>query len=353
MTVPGLGFGMAADDEPARYVQRGGEVVYRHPFLAEGVRLYGFVLEAHQANLARSLYRTFTEPSDGEVEVEPLGRYVVLAFMSIEGFRAGEAPDDSLGVLSEVEAAIWVPVHDKITGERYWTLPYMYVDTAAAMAGGRETYGFPKQHGEIIIDDADPPGSLHARIPTISTFGPESALTLEDVISVARPSLANAPAVEWADATTVCHEFVADSATAHGTPAGGGRFQSLVTAGLSAVEGSSRAFADAPEVAALLMEGFLEGALPVLLLKQFRSCEDPGSACYQSIVHVDLRIKASRGAARLPDDYVVDLPILAGTPLVADLGLPTQSRPAVAFALDFDFEVPRGSVLWSTSRPGR
>jgi len=352
MTIPGPAFGMAADDEAARYVQRGGEVVYRQPFMAEGVRLYGFVLRAHQANLTRSLYRTFTEPSDGEVEVEPLGRYVILAFMTTEGFRASEAPDSSLGVMSELEAAIWVPVHDKTTGDRYWTLPYMYVDSGAAMAAGRETYGFPKQHGQITIDDADPPVSLKARIPTIRSFGPESTPADEDVISVVRPSRAHASAVEWADATTMCHEFVTESATAHGAPAGGGRLQSLVASGLSALEGSSRAFADAPEVAAMLMEGFLEGALPVLLLKQFRSCEDPTAACYQAIVHVDFNITAARGAARLPDDYVVDIATLAGSPLVADLGLPTQSRPTVALTLDFDFELPRGSVLWSTSRPG-
>ncbi len=347
------GFGMAADDQPARYVQRGGEVVYRHPFLAEGVRMYGFVLEAHQANLTRAMYRTFTEPSDGEVEVEPLGRYVVLAFMATEGVRASEAPDDALGVVPELEAAIWVPVHDKSTGERYWTLPYMYVDRSAAMATGRETYGFPKQIGDIVIDGSDPPRSLLARASTIRTFGPKAGVSDEDVISVARPALAHAPALEWTDASTVCHHFVADSNTARGAPAGRGPLQSLVATGLSALEGSSRAFADAPEVAALLMEGFLQGSLPVLLLKQFRSCEDPDAACYQAIVHTDLTIKASRGAARLPDDYVVDLSILAGSPLVADLGLPTRSQPAVAFTLDFDFEIPRGSVLWSTSRPGR
>jgi len=347
------GFGMAADDQPARYVQRGGEVVYRHPFLAEGVRMYGFVLEAHHANLTRAMYRTFTEPSDGEVEVEPLGRFVVLAFMATESFRASEAPDDALGVVPELEAAIWVPVQDKTTGERYWTLPYMYVDRAAAMAAGRETYGFPKQVGEIMIDGTDPPRSLLARVSTINTFGPKASVTDEDVISVTRPSLAQASSVQWADATTMCHEFVADSATARGVPAAGGRLQSLVATGLSAVQGSSRALADAPEVAALLLEGFLEGRLPVLLLKQFRSCEDPDAACYQAIVNANFVIKASRGAGRLPDDYVVDLAMLAGSPLVADLGLPTQSQPTVAFTLDFDFEIQRGSVLWSTSRPGR
>jgi len=119
------------------------------------------------------------------------------------------------------------------------------------------------------------------------------------------------------------------------------------------VAGSTRAVLDAPEVAALLMEGFVQGSLPVLLLKQFRSSEDPAAACYQSIVHVDLMIKDSRRAARLPDDYTVDLGVLAGAPLVADLGLPSRCRPAVAFSIDFDFEVPRGSVVWSTSRPGR
>ncbi len=353
MTTPFSGIGIAADDEPARYVQRGGEVVWRHPITFEGVRLHGFVVEAHAANLARLLYRTFTEPSDGEVEVEPLGNWVLLAFMETETIRPSEAPDDRLGEASEAEAAIWVPVHDKVHNRRYWTLPYMFVAQSAATAAGRESYGFPKQSGTITVDGTDPPRSLCARVPTIGRFGRGIGVAEEDVITVARPTFGHPPAVQWADVSTVHRELIADSATAGRATTGGGRLESLVATGLSAVQGSSRAFADAPQVAALLLEGFLQGRLPLLLLKQFRSCEDPAVACYQSIVHVDLTIAESRGVALLPDDYTVDIADLDGEPLIADLGLAATSQPRVGFTMNFDFDVQRGSVVWSTSRPGR
>jgi len=90
----------------------------------------------------------------------------------------------------------------------------------------------------------------------------------------------------------------------------------------------------------------LEQHTPMLLLKQFRDAHVPGAACYQALVHVDMSVKTFRSGGLLPDDYQVTIHPLDGEPISRELGVAASSTPRMAFWLDFDFDVPLGTILW-------
>ena len=137
---------MSRRDLPT-YVERGGELVARHPSRALDVRLYGFPVVADVERLDELCRRTFNEPSGFDENWRALGPSVLLTFVDIPTLESTDRLDRRLGSLHEQEAAIWVPVEDVNRARSGWTIPYMFVDSHMPMVSGRETYGFAKQLG--------------------------------------------------------------------------------------------------------------------------------------------------------------------------------------------------------------
>src|SRR5205823_9047455 len=116
------------------YIDRGGEQVYRQPFLAQGVRYYGFILEADVSVLQTSLCdRYFNGPSGGSVRFRPAAAYVLLAFCNLEALKSETAPYSGYGWFAEREVAFWVLTVDEARERLCWSFPYIWVDNAYAM----------------------------------------------------------------------------------------------------------------------------------------------------------------------------------------------------------------------------
>ena len=309
---------------PGRYVERGGELVTRHPFDARAARLLVFALPCDGQRLQRLCDRTFAEPTDGAESYVPLGESVYLAFAGIGELRSSEPPDDALGSVAEQEAAVWIPVYDPRRDRTAWVIPYIFVDAPAPLLGGREIYGFPKQPADIVVS-ADG-SSVEVRTHCVDRFAPDARVEQRTVLRATHP---------------------AGLGDAFGS-AGEADLQGL----LSEIAGWLGVEVERPSRAGVRLLGQLaRGEVPVVLLKQFRDAADPCRACYQAVVEVDQRLLALSGGDRLAEGWLLDVADLDGQPLVRDLGLPAGPlRPAASFWIALDFRIGRGRVLWEAGR---
>jgi uncharacterized protein with NAD-binding domain and iron-sulfur cluster len=294
-----------------RYVERGGDAVFRGPFLQSGTDYRAFVLRADRDRLAALAHRTFTAPTGGAVTVRPLGDEVLLSYADIARITSLEPAHARIGGMRELDVALWVPAEVEHAGERFvaWFIPYIFVDQAAAVATGREHYGFPKVQAEIQRDAA----GLRVDAMVIGRQGPDAAAALGRVLT-ARPDGA-AP----------------------------GRLEQLAV--LGKLVGAS--LTDATRLTSLF-----SADLPVLFLRQLRDVVDPRRAAWLEVLVANTHTRAVRSATLSDQGWVIELPHTDSHPVAADLGLPARARALAAFTMDFDFEMGLGRTFYAGSSVG-
>lgn len=354
------------------YVERGGELVTRHPFDLTDARLFGFVVRADQDRLEEVCERSFGGPSGNAEQLVPVGSHVMLIFTEILDIRSSEPPDNSLGVVGEREAGVWVPILDRRRNRAAWTLPYLFVDEPAPMVGGREIYGFPKQLGNVTLPgEGEGPAAFAVRAPCIAHFEPNARMKTQPVLRVERiDGPASKPASEDPDpdAPLVPSERSNRQRTEPGwqwkTPADGlpamrahgrrarvdlqdasGGPSGFAEAAARLARNELAGWTDAARAGALLLSHLAFGRVPVILLKQFRDVADPRRACYQAIVEAEQDIVRFSGGGLLAGRWHVAVEELDGEPLRRELGI----RPTVAdlaFQLRLTFRIRAGRTLW-------
>lgn len=306
-----------------RFIDHGGEQVYQQPFLAEGVRYYGFLLEADAAALQTNVCdRFFNEPSGGQVKFRPVGGLVLLAFCDLQALRSETPPYSNYGWFAEREAAIWVPLFDEARNRMFWSFPYIWVDNAYAMTMGREMYGFPKELGEFNI----PPDPKNAAEFSVSTlvlphYSPETKGSLQQIIEIhqthPRPDIVR----DFGSVEEIAGEVLGQMVRHSSIPAD--LRETIRTA-----------------------EDLLRGRAPMVFLKQFRDVAQGAEACYQSIVEVVLAMTKFKGAGLL-GDYEINLSDFDSHPIRKDLGLKDGPlHPLLSFWAEFDMIVPAGVEVW-------
>jgi hypothetical protein len=325
------------------YVEHGGEIACRHPADALNSRMYGFVLQASRERLDAYCDRCFNAPTGGEEQWRAISDQVLLNFVHIPTMGSTDTGDVALGVTPENEAAIWFPVYEPRRNEVAWAIPYMFVDSGLALAGGREVYGFPKQLGTLGIPHRpNAPAELSLDTKTFATYEPTSEADDHRVVTVKRSGGAKKLRSAGGGSRQALDEVVramgvaAEPKLAKGDVVGW--LEDLLRDGADALSDI---------VPHLLFFGHLvEMHTPMLLLKQFRDAHVPGAACYQALVLVDMKVLEFRDGGLLPDDYRVTIAALDGEPIARELGVSDSSAPQIAFWLDFDFLVELGDILW-------
>jgi Acetoacetate decarboxylase (ADC) len=324
------------------YVEHGGEIACRHPADGLDSRMYGFVVQANRDCLDAYCDRCFNAPTMGEQQWRAISDHALLNFVDIPKMGSTDPLDDHLGYTHEREAAIWFPVYEPRLRLLAWAIPYMFVDSHFALAGGREVYGFPKQLGALTIprDRQIAPASLKLRVDTFAKYKPTAKARNHRVITVRRIG---------GGSNRLDSEGSLPGEAFHGVIRG---FSSVVEPKL--LKGDLLGWLanfgrdEVPDVIpnALFFVQLVEQHSPMLLLKQFRDAHVPGGACYQALVLADLRMTDFRAGGLLPDDYEVKIARLDGEPICRELGIAKASRPHTAFWLDFDFYVELGDILW-------
>lgn len=335
--------GMTSLPRLPAYVEHGGEIACRHPADALNSRMYGFVIQASRERLDAYCDRCFNDPTGGEEQWRAISDQVLLNFVDIPTMGSTDTVDVQLGVTHEREAAVWFPVYEPRRNLVAWAIPYMFVDSGLALAGGREVYGFPKQLGtlKIPIGPTAPP-ELRLNAVTFETFAPTSEARNHRVVTVERAGGEEALSSAGSHPRHALDEVIrAIGAAAEPKLAKGdvlGWLGDLLRAGTDVLS---------DVIPHLLFFGHLvEEHAPMLLLKQFRDAHVPGAACYQALVLVDMEVLTFRDGGLLPDDYRVTIKPLDGEPISRELGVADSCRPRVGFWLDFDFLVDLGDILW-------
>jgi hypothetical protein len=323
------------------YVEHGGEIACRHPADALMSRMYGFVVKADRHRIQTYCDRLYNDPTDGEFQWEPLSDEVLLNFVSIGKMASTDPLDQQLGACEENEVAIWMPIVDRVTGQFAWSIPYMFVDQALALAGGREVYGFPKQLGTIGVPKRGcpkTPEELTIDTVTVDRYVPESMAEDRRVLTVKRSGPSPDLDQAWNSYRAALKQLLdlAAKEIEHDLR-GGDPFVWL-----------RRLLRRAAEIPAdlLFLRHLLDENAPMLLLKQFRDAHEPGAACYQALVLVNMRVEKLRAGGMLPADYQIRIEALDGEPICRELGISPSAHPRLAFWLDFDFLVDLGNILW-------
>jgi hypothetical protein len=338
---PGAPAAMSSPPDPPEYVERGGEIVPRHPSEAVDARLYGFVIQAKESRLNEFCDRTFNWPAGcwPRRRWKAMGDWVMLTFVDICRLRSLDEHDRELGYVTECEGAIWMPVWDAVAGRMSWTIPYIFVNSEWALVGGREPFGFPKQLGKLDVPRGDEaPTELEIRTTTARTF--EIAQELKEV-PVVRVSRKRTAPVKLG-----------------GYGAAGEELVRLLERELLRVLRAPFRAADRVEDAAEVVVSFvrnlvLGGGVSMVLLKQFRDAVYPRLACYQAILDV---VEETEGPVRggpVGCAYDIEFHDLDGEPIHRDLGVPKGTHAArYPFWMEFDFTIRARGILWQ-GRPLR
>ncbi len=326
------------------YVERGGEMVTRHPFDLYRVRLTAFTVPVDPDRVATYCERTFAAPSGGAECYRPVGRHALVSFADITSIRSSDPPDDALGVSAERELAVWLPLWDTRRRVPTWTTPYLIVNEAAPVAGGREIFGFPKQLGDVTwsVPDGEP-AEFTAHTRCIRTFEAGARLQRHRVLRFTRVTDGRHTPSAWTTPAKGVAEFAGDDGAA---PHGGWAREAarLATGGWRSGAGES------VQAALMFLAQLAHGRVPVVLLKQFRDAVDPRRACSQAVVGLHNDVLDFHGGGRLAGSWRADVADLDGEPLQRELGLTAGTADLPAFWLDFDFRIGGGRLLWEARR---
>jgi uncharacterized protein with NAD-binding domain and iron-sulfur cluster len=309
------------------FVEYGGMSTFPGKIELKNTTMWSMMLEADRTRLEDYCRRMFDEPSNGAVRVMPLCSKM---FLTVSDFGHGRFVDASyMGWSRERELTFWIPAvrvreEDGRTVATHFdmVLPYLVLDNPAAIASGREIFGFFKQSGSILLP-GDPGHGDDLAIDLFATrkFGPDSEQRLQRFVTLS-PVQGNRPAARVAvgsfeDGFKALHEHLAPSI---------GKWNPSL------------------DLASDLFSCLLKRQVPQLFLKQFRDVSDSRLACYQAITqamgHVD-RFTA------LPELLEFDMTIehLDSSPVAEEFGIvPRQTVLAAKF--EFDMSLDSGTVLW-------
>jgi hypothetical protein len=323
-----------------RYVERGGDLVISQALRLKRAITYFFVLPAQIDRLAALANRLLNAPARGAVEYVPAGPFVSLVCADIGRAQARDVPDRDRGWLPERDIAFWVPLLARTRAPSkstfgphrlVWFLPYVFVDNEAAVVTGREIFGFPKQSGTLRFpSDEGSGGVFSVDVLTIPVESPESQAGTSRLVTVV-PAEPGPPA---GSASAGKPATLAETIRAHG--------DALLE---RAFQGAAPGIVAAADVVGLLTRGFLDRAVPMVFLKQFRDVADPSRACYRAIVEASAVLDRWYAGGPLPAHRVQIAPA-DSHPIVEDLGLPGHDLPTLAATwMNYDFTMESGRVV--------
>ncbi len=328
-----------------RYVERGGDLVLAQPIACEQTTMYTWLVEADWDALTATCARAFDAPSGGAVVVRPLAPLVAVVAADIHHGCAVEPPDRDKGWSSERDLGFWIPcARGRVDDGRFaieqvgWYQPYLFIDNAAAVFTGRETYGFAKAFASCAMPRSPTDPSVFAvTTQVIERFAPTTRARELELYRLARSD--DGPLGELASTFDNALEAFAKVQAR------------LLLRALGPGDLPRPTWA----LFTNLYENLTRGLVPMFFLKQFRDVADPTRACYQAIVEAACDLGTWRGGGFL-DEHVLTIRDVDSHPIARDLGLaggPIET--GWGFWAAFDFTIGDGRVLWqagAAAQPG-
>ena len=317
------------------YIARGGDIVMAPPLELCGATMYSFLVGADLAALTRMVDRQLNAVTARVGTIyKPLLPMAAIVCAGINRSYSLTPPDSLKGWMGERDFGVWIPVVAGTThggtwqpGRICWYLPYVFVDNVAAMATGREVYGFFKQTAALAMP-AEPwaPGMFAIDALVIPTFSPSSQAEVLRVLTATSCEAAVAPEGSWRSADEAMTAIWDRIKAAFFDPA----------AGLAI---------SAWDVIKNLVDDLATGDVPMVFLKQFRDAGDPTRACYQAVIEAPSHLEKFR-AGWFTHPHEIVIAAYASHPIVAECGLTGNTiRADHGFWIKMDFAMRLGRVI--------
>jgi uncharacterized protein with NAD-binding domain and iron-sulfur cluster len=319
-----------AGSEQATYVNYGAMVNSNPPFLCQGTELLGFMVEGDFEKIKALCQQVLSDPAGDAVEYVPLTHWVVLAYADVAAISTTEPPLNHVGSVSEHQVATWIPVAavkreaGVLVAQRLaWFVPYIIVDNAASLTGGREIYGYPKSFGWFDVIGEEPIEAIKVDVFG-GDFGPDEHAGRHRLLELTGVDAAEGLKVnnEWqnmGDAFEEVKKLLWDMED-----------DQIVVPGLHLAED--------------LFEDMLKHEILQVFLKQFRSSTESSGACYQNINEVRSQVTRFNGASLL-NKYKLTLHELDSHPITKDLGIKSQEA-ALSYVIKMDFTQGMSEIVW-------
>ncbi|MDH5674786.1 MAG: NAD(P)-binding protein [Myxococcales bacterium] len=308
-----------------RYVDRGSMQSFSPPVSFTNVDFHGFVVDGERQRIADYCHRLFGSLSNNEVRAVPLGSKLILAFVHMPRGVFKRHESMGFGRASEVDLFIPVAVVRRQNGRDVvvtlaWFAPYVFVDNAVAMTTGREVWGWPKQHGWVTMPGPTS-GSSEYVLDTIGVrqFGPDQPIDRVRLLRLTGASHPRRADSIWSEAVEALRSVAG-----------------LLDLDLKGVLPNLDVGDD--------LEALLQGKMPIIFLKQFRSVEEGDVASYQAIVTAPGQVRRFRGHLT-EGDFKLDLSALDSHPLGRQFGIVNQTING-GLRIQCDLEFYGGHELW-------
>jgi len=323
------------------YIPRGGDIAMAPPLDLLGATMYSFLVSADLAALTRMIDAQLNAVSAPAGTIyKPLLPMAAIVCAGVNQSYSLTPPDSQKGWMGERDFGVWIPViagtlvHGAWKpGRIAWYLPYVFVDNVAAMATGREVYGFFKQIAALAMPPEPwAPGMFSIDALVIPTFSPSSQAETLRVLTATSCAPTVAPPAsqgQWGSAKEAA-DAIWDRIKTGFFDTGAGRNDLAISAW---------------DLIKNLVDDLATGDVPMVFLKQFRDAGDPTKACYQAVIEAPSHLeKFYAGWFTHPHD--ITIAAYASHPIVAECGLSGQTiRADHGFWVKMDFAMQLGKVI--------
>jgi len=339
-----------------RYVDRGGDAVWRQPSLLHGARIYGFGVHVPLSNQRALLKECVNDVAAASrstygprpFKLEPVPGLDMIMLLFVEYQRITSATDDDRRLggtrYREFLAMQLALSTDPSSPELDWFIPFIYLDTDSPRLAGREIFGYPKQLGTIKPfrryrlggAELEPARELHLSA-TVIHRNSETRAEPRPIVRIVGPNPPPRVKKRYLRPQDMFEDLIGEL----GQDARKRGVLELLPA-LAMGGGSGSTITDA-----LMLSN-----VGNVFLKQFRDCTRPKFACYQAICKTDTVPGQFHGGGCLePSGYRITIENHASEPLLKYIkGSRTTGRaetitPVFAYWLDLDLQLTNGRVV--------
>jgi hypothetical protein len=294
------------------------------PSMQQGCTMHTFLVDGDLTKIQAALDAAFATASNGAVRYMALSSKLCLSVAEIDKIYSLDPHDERRGWLSETDVTVWVLANREGTADVRWIPLWLFVDTGAAMATGREVYGFPKQIGQFEFSPKTAPARRFlTRALVLTVFSPQTQAEELPVIDI-EPGPApegDAPATTFASLEELA-QHAADRLRDAAVPPEAGLLEQA-------------------------RRDLIAGGGTMVFLKQFPDVAQAGRACYQAIIEAPATMSVFRTAWITPQPYRVRFWSYDSHPFFHQLGIsPEPQDVGHGMGVELDFPVGLGTEIW-------
>lgn len=301
---------------PPKYIDPALKVFGRPPYIGENALLQGGWIESSQGAIQSYLDRSINRVAPSHFRAKAVLSSLLMTSLFVEKMRSGHPLGRVWGYVPEADISIWAlayagPIGQPSEWALYWVPIYMFVDDPAAVAGGREIFGFPKMFGAIERTGSDASDyGLSVSVTAFRQFGQDVPAEHVEILKIDAEPLGSNDA-EIDDVMSDIEDEPDD-------------------ASLQSMMGSL----SPPQV-----------DFPILQIKQMPSVENADDAAYQAIVSVKMTTLKLHGAGRATGRprLIVQSPLSLN--IAEELDTPAEQLMKHCFWVRQDFTTQPGEIM--------